>query len=239
MTRLYLQTVLAEGATITLPDAAARHVVQVLRLRPGAPLTLFNGAGGEFAAALDSASKVAATVRVGAHRTVERESTLALTLAQCVSKAERMDYTLQKAVELGVQRIVPLLSSRSVVRLDAGRWEKKREHWQGVIASACEQCGRNRLPELRSVQPLSSWLAESAGLRLVLAPSAEQTLRTLPAFTAASLLVGPEGGLSADEIKEAIRRGCTPVGLGPRVLRTETAGVAALAAIQALWGDLG
>lgn len=238
MTRLYLQAALIEGETIALPDAAVRHAVQVLRLRSGAPLTLFNGTGGEFEAVLDAASKRAATVRVGAHRAVERESTLALTLAQCVSKAERMDYTLQKAVELGVQRIVPLLSSRSVVKLDAQRWEKKQEHWQGVVIAACEQCGRNRLPELQPVQTLSSWLAASEGLRLVLAPGAKQTLRKLPAATAASLLVGPEGGLSEDEIDEALRQGCAPVGLGPRVLRTETAGVAALAAMQALWGDL-
>lgn len=239
MTRLYLPAVLTEGETVALPEAVARHAVQVLRLGPGAPLTLFNGAGGEFEAVLDSVGKRAAAVRVGAHREVERESSLALTLAQCISKGERMDYTLQKAVELGAQRIVPLLSSRSVVKLDAQRWQKKQEHWQGVVIAACEQCGRNRLPELLPVQTLSSWLADSQGLRLVLAPGGAQTLRELASVAAASLLVGPEGGLSEGEIDEALRQGCVLVGLGARVLRTETAGVAALAAIQALWGDLG
>jgi len=238
MTRLYLSIALAEGDTIALPEAAARHAVQVLRLEPGAALTLFNGAGGEFEAVLDSVDKRTATVLVGAHRAVERESALALTLAQCVSKGERMDYTIQKAVELGVSCIQPLLSSRSVVKLDAQRWEKRQEHWQGVVIAACEQCGRNRLPELLPVQALSSWLADGEALRLVLAPGGARTLRKLPSATAASLLVGPEGGLSEDELALALQNGCTAVGLGPRVLRTETAGVAALAALQALWGDL-
>lgn len=238
MTRLYLSIALAEGGTIALPEAAARHAVQVLRLGPGAALTLFNGAGGEFEAVLDSVGKRTTTVLVGAHRAVERESALALTLAQCVSKGERMDYTIQKAVELGVSCIQPLLSSRSVVKLDAQRWEKRQEHWQGVVIAACEQCGRNRLPELLPVQALSSWLTDSEELRLVLAPGNARTLRKLPLVTAASLLVGPEGGLSEDEIAAALQNGCTAVGLGPRVLRTETAGVAALAALQALWGDL-
>lgn len=243
MTRLYLPQALAEGQHLELPAAAARHVVQVLRLRAGAALTLFNGEGGEFQCVLASMDKHAATVQVGTYQPVERESPLQLTLAQCVAKGERMDYSIQKAVELGVHRIVPLLSARSVVKLGAERWDKKRQHWEGVIAAACEQCGRNRLPRLAPVSALSEWLSHGKDkghdhdVRLVLAPDAQTSLAAFPAARAASLLIGPEGGLSEAEIASAVSQGCTAVSLGPRVLRTETAGVAALAALQSLWGD--
>ena len=181
-------------------------------------------------------------VRIDQHHPVDRESRLDVTLAQCVSKGDRMDYTIQKAVELGVSRIAPLLSERSVVKLDAERWDKKLEHWQGVIASACEQSGRVRLPTLLPVQKLGAWLAEptteSTMLKLTLAPTASAALRDLPSPAAACLLIGPEGGLSDGEIAHSAQAGFVGLRLGPRVLRTETAGVAALAAMQALWGDL-
>lgn len=243
MTRLYLPVPLAEGSLLPLSEAAARHAVQVLRLGPGAPLTLFNGEGGEYAATLESVGKRAVSVRVGRHDPVERESSLDLTLAQCVSKGDRMDYTIQKAVELGVRLIVPVLSARSVVRMDADRWHKKLDHWRGIIASACEQCGRNRLPELSPAIDLDRFLADAAtsrdALRLVLAPGGERMLRSLERAPATILLVGPEGGLTSVEITALQRGGYMALGMGPRVLRTETAGVAALAAMQALWGDLG
>ncbi|MDN5873293.1 MAG: 16S rRNA (uracil(1498)-N(3))-methyltransferase [Sinobacteraceae bacterium] len=237
MTRLYLPQTLQEGQSLELPPAAARHVVQVLRLASGAGLTLFNGRGGEFEAVLERVGRRDAAVCVGAYHAVERESNLQLTLAQCVSKGDRMDYGIQKAVELGVHKIVPLLSARSVVKLDAGRWHKKHDHWQAVVASACEQCGRNRLPGVAAPLKLMDWLPQSQGVRLILAPGAVAQLQSLPLAHAATLLVGPEGGFTAEEITCAQERGCIPIGLGPRVLRTETAGVATLAALQALWGD--
>ena len=241
MTRIFVDDVLAAGSERDLPDDAAHHLAQVLRARAGDALVLFDGRGGEYEAEILLAERRRVRVRITAHRAVDRESKLELRLAQCVSKGERMDYTLQKAVELGVAQLVPLLSARSVVKLDAERWDKKLEHWRGVIVSACEQSGRTRVPSLAPVQKLEHWLAASddGDLRLILAPGAGATLRTLPAASRISLLVGPEGGFSDDEVVLAQRHGFVALGLGPRVLRTETAGVAALAALQALHGDLG
>ena len=241
MTRIHLPLPLASGQTLSLPEGAARHLVQVLRLQPGECFTAFNGEGGEFAAELLSAGKREATARIGAFDDVSRESGLHVTLAQCVSKGERMDYTLQKAVELGVSEIVPLLSSRSVVRMDAERWEKKLEHWRGIIVSACEQSGRTRIPRLHPVTELSRWLplAGTGALKLTLAPQTAASLRSVePRGRPVILLVGPEGGLGADEIALAQRQDFLTVKMGPRILRTETAGVVCLANIQLLWGDL-
>ncbi len=240
MTRVYVNRPLAIGTEFALPDDAFRHLVQALRMRPGETFVAFNGQGGEYSASLIDVAKRAATARIDAFNAVDRESALQLTLAQCIAKGDRMDYTVQKAVELGISRIVPLVSSRSVVRIDGDRWERKTEHWQGVIASACEQSGRTRLPQLDAPQNLNSWLdaARDPALELTLDPNATQTLRSLvrPAG-AVTLLVGPEGGLSDQEIEHAARSGFAGLRIGPRVLRTETAGVATLAAIQSLWGD--
>jgi 16S rRNA (uracil1498-N3)-methyltransferase len=239
-TRIHVAEPLAVDARFALPEAAARHVAQVLRMRQGELLTLFNGTGGEYDALIEAIDRRTVRVRVENFREVERESGLSLILAQCVSKGERMDYTVQKAVELGVSAIVPLLSARSVVKLDSERWEKKLEHWRGVVVSACEQSGRTAVPQVFPVQKLDSWLASSGtGARFVLAPGGQRGLKQLPPAQAATLLAGPEGGLNDEEIALAVHRGFTALGLGPRVLRTETAGVAALAALQALWGDLG
>lgn len=240
MTRVYVNQALAAGTEFALPEDAFRHLVQALRMRPGDTFIAFNGQGGEYSASLVDVGKRAASARIEAHHAVERESPLQLTLAQCVSKGDRMDYTIQKAVELGISRIVPLLSSRSVVRLDGDRWERKTEHWQGVIASACEQSGRTRLPLLEAPQDLNRWLdaPRGAALELTLDPKAAHSLRSLaPPSGAVTLLVGPEGGLSDAEIEHAQRSGFSGLRIGPRVLRTETAGVATLAAIQSLWGD--
>lgn len=241
MTRIHVPAVPAVGATLALADDAARHVAQVLRMRAGESLTLFDGVAGEAAATIVEAGRREVTVRIDRLDAVDRESALDITLVQCVSKGDRMDYTIQKAVELGVTRIVPVLSERSVVRLDAERWDKKLEHWRGVAVSACEQSGRTRLPEVAAVQKLDAWLATPAGeaLRLVLAPTESVSLKTLAPAARLALLIGPEGGLSDAEVAAARRSGCIGIGLGPRVLRTETAGVAALAALQLLWGDLG
>ncbi len=239
--RLHVPGPLADGQELDLPAAAARHVVQVLRLRPPAPLIVFDGNGAEHAATLLPAGD-SSRVRVGARTAAERESPLALTLLQGISRGERMDYTIQKAVELGVQRIVPVTTRHSVVRLSAERAAKRLAHWQGVVVSACEQCGRTRLPQLAPPLPLAAALRAEASLhalRLVLAPDAAATLHTFAdAPAAAALLVGPEGGLDAAELTAAAAAGWHSIRLGPRVLRTETAGVVALAVLQARWGDL-
>lgn len=240
MTRIFVDQVLSTDQILTLPEEASRHLVQVLRLREGDDFVLFNGQGGEYEAVLHHVAKREVQARIGRYDAVSRESLLPLTLAQCVSKGDRMDYTLQKAVELGVSAIVPLLSERSVVKLDAERWAKKMEHWRGIIISACEQSGRTRIPSLRTPLALDHWLNEAAdsALKLTLAPTARRSLRGIdPNQQPVLLLVGPEGGLSDAEIHLAERQGFDAVTLGPRILRTETAGVAALAAIQALWGD--
>ena len=241
MTRLYVDADLVPGQSLALPEDAFRHWVQVLRARVGDSVVLFNGRGGEYRASLKELNRRDATVAIESHVEADRESALQLMLAQAVSKGDRMDYTLQKAVELGVSTIQPLISERSVVKLDAERWASKLEHWQGVVIAACEQSGRTRLPRLLPALKLQAWLEQplDIGIKLTLAPAATAALRDLPRPQSACLLVGPEGGLSDAEIAQAGKHGYSSVRLGPRVLRTETAGVAALAAMQALWGDLG
>ena len=236
--RFHVPMALSPGAEIELPERAARHVA-VLRLRQGDAVTLFNGGGGEFAAELIRVSKDAARARLGPGRTIERESPLAITLAQCVSSGDRMDVTLQKSTELGVARIVPLASERSIVRLSQERADRRVVHWRGVVIAACEQCGRNRVPDVEAIMDLDTFLegAKDDALRLLLAPDAAQDLKTLDPARAVTLLVGPEGGLSPGEWQRAEARGFVPVRFGPRVLRTETAPLAVVAAMQALWGD--
>lgn len=240
-TRLFVDADLAVGQSLALPDDAFRHWVQVLRARLGDSVVLFNGRGGEYLASLKELNRRDARVAIECHVDVDRESALQLMLAQSVSKGDRMDYTLQKAVELGVSSIQPLISERSVVKLDAERWASKLEHWQGVVIAACEQSGRTRLPRLLPILKLQTWLDQplDVGAKLTLAPTASAAFRDLPRQASACLLVGPEGGLGDAEIAHSERSGFSPVRLGPRVLRTETAGVAALSAMQALWGDLG
>lgn len=198
---------------------------------------MFNGKGGEYDANIVAINGREVQVRLKSHRLLERESPLRVTLAQCVSKGSRMDYTIQKAVELGVQRIVPLLSDRTVVKLHGERGDQRRRHWNAVIVSACAQCKRNRIPELMPVQTLNDWVLKIDGPALWLAPEAPNTLHRLPRPTAVTVLIGPEGGLTPEETESVERHSFVPVRLGPRVLRTETAGVVALAAMQTLWGD--
>ncbi len=231
---------LAAGQRLRLSETAFRHAVRVLRLKLDDALVLFDGRGGEYPARLVELDKREAWVELGAHVAREAESPLAMVLVQGVSKGERMDYTLQKAVELGVAEIRPVFSARAVVALAGERLERKLEHWRGVVASACEQSGRNRVPEVHAPVELATWLAQPVDRGLVLDPGAGCGLRgiAVPAGRIA-LLIGPEGGWSGAELTAAFGAGYIGVRLGPRVMRTETAGVAALAALQALWGDLG
>src|SRR5882672_119296 len=236
--RLFAPIGLTLGTEIRLPDRAVHHLA-VLRLRRGDPVTLFNGRGGEFSAELTRVSGKDALARVLSEHSAERESPLSIALAQCVSAGDRMDTTLQKSTELGVSKIVPLASTRAVVRLSGDRAEKRVAHWRNVVIAACEQCGRNRVPEVASITDIEVFLAGTSvdGLKLLLAPDADQTLKQLPQPQSVVLLVGPEGGLTAPERAQAARVGFIPVRFGPRVLRTETAPLAAIAAIQTLWGD--
>ena len=238
--RIYLPQPLASGTTTQLDERAHRHAVKVLRLKPGAALTLFNGEGGEYRAILEDTRREGAQVSLHEHSEQERESPLDIELLQGVARGEKMDLILQKAVELGVNRILPLTTARSQVRLSGERLDRRMQHWRGVIIHACEQCGRNRLPELLAMQPLDTALAAPAPERttLLLDPGAVHGPGGLQQVQALSLLIGPEGGLAPPERDQARAAGFRGVRLGPRILRTETAGLAALAALQCLYGDL-
>ncbi len=255
LTRCFVAAELASAATITLPPGPSTHVAKVLRLRVGAALTLFNGHGGEFEAQILALERAGVRVQVGAHHALEREAPVAVTLMQCLARAERMDWIVQKATELGVAVIVPIESEHSVVRLDEQAAQRRHQHWQAVAISACEQCGRNRIPEISlatTFERACAGQAEDPGpgpgerLRLLLAPGASQSVadaitarRDRAPKASVSMLIGPEGGLSAQEFALAEHHGFLACRLGPRVLRAETAPLAALATIQALMGDFG
>lgn len=245
MARFHCPTPLASGTTIDLPATAARHV-QVLRMQPGHALTLFNGEGGEFAAEVEHMSRSDVRVRVGEHHPIEREATRRVHLVVGTPANERMDWLVEKATELGVARITPVMTERSVVRLSGERADKKLAHWQAVAASACEQCGRNRLPLIDAPERLESWLARLAQDRSKQAPSlvqavlslhpSSQPLATLLAQPSSAgdslswvLLNGPEGGLSDAEDAAVRAQGFVALSLGARVLRAETAALGALA----------
>ena len=241
--RFWVPGPLKPGVRIDLPERAARHV-GVRRLREGSSVVLFDGNGGEFAAVLGKTTRQGVAADIGAWHDVERESPLRLTLAQGISSGDRMDLTLQKATELGVTAILPLACERSVVRLSPERAERRLEHWRQILLSACEQCGRNRVPALAPVMGMEDWLASlgpAGDQRLLLDPLAEvgmARIRTEPT-SGVLLLVGPEGGFTRHELAAAHRSGFQGARLGPRVLRTETAPLAAIAILQALHGDLG
>ena len=236
--RFFAPVQLFPGAEIELPERVARHCA-VLRLRRGDAVVLFNGEGGEFSAELTLVSRGDSRAFVISGRTPERESPLTIALAQCVSSGDRMDTTLQKSTELGVSRIVPIASERSVVRLSSDRADRRVAHWRNVVIAACEQCGRNHVPEVTAITDFAAFLSRAAsdGLRLLLAPDSDRDLKQLERPSRVTLLVGPEGGLAPEERQRAERSGFVPIRFGPRILRTETAPLAAIAAMQALWGD--
>jgi 16S rRNA (uracil1498-N3)-methyltransferase len=237
LSRLYVNRPLQSGSEAVLDEPAARYVSQVLRLRAGDSVTLFDGSGRDFAAELTRCGRRACSARVGEVLTSEPPARLQLHLGIGISRGERMDFAIQKSVELGVTAITPLFTERSVVQLDAGRLDRRIAHWQGVVVSACEQSGRSRLPVLRAAAGLADWLKTRDG-GLMLDHRAPRSLAALPdPGNALTLLVGPEGGLSGTERELAAAHRFIGVRLGPRVMRTETAPLAALAAIQALWGD--
>lgn len=235
--RVYLPAVLASGATVAMDERSSHHVVRVLRLRPGDRLIVFDGQGGDYEAVLGRGSPPQITV--GKFIARAAESNLPVQLAQGIARGERMDYAIQKAVELGVSAIIPLLTEFCVVNIHKERTDKRMAHWRGIIIAACEQCGRTRLPLLAPPVKFDHWIAHAqAGVKLIFDPYAAQHLSHLPRPASdILLLIGPEGGLSDTENHAARQAGFTSVQLGPRMLRTETAPVAALAALQALWGD--
>ncbi len=258
LTRVHVATALESGGVMELPAETASHVARVLRGRVGDALIVFNGDGREFGAEIASVRGTRVSVSLGPARAIDRESPLGVTLVQCVPRGDRMDFVVQKATELGVSCIVPTLSERSVVRLDARQGIAKLAHWRGVAISACEQCGRNRLPLIEEPRPLLEYLGNApapTGLRLVLEPDAERTSDPSPAADkarqssqpgaapaavprSAQIAIGPEGGFAPDELEAFRVAGFVRVQLGPRVLRAETAAIAALTWLQTRFGDL-
>lgn len=235
--RFYSPFALVGAVQIELSPDAAHHATKVLRLRRGDQIVLFDGSGGEYEASIHEVGRNAVIADVGRFHSIERQSPLQVCLAQGLASGDKMDTILQKAVELGVSRFQPLATQKSVVRFTEERAARRAQHWQQVAIAACEQCGNNRVPEVLEVEDFSDWVGRSAGLRLLLMPAAAQKLTDIPLVDEVTLLIGPESGFSDTEVQAALTAGFNPVRLGPRILRTETAGLVALAAMQTLWGD--
>ncbi|BDY03396.1 16S rRNA (uracil(1498)-N(3))-methyltransferase [Ferrimonas sp. YFM] len=239
--RIYQPGPLVPGNLVALEEDGANHVGRVLRMQSGQALELFNGDGHTYPAEITAASKKQVEVRVLEQQVDDRESPLNLHLGQVISRGDKMEFTIQKSVELGVNTITPLWSERCGVKLQGDRLDKKLAQWQKIVISACEQCGRNTIPVVRPVMKLQDWLAEeTSSTKLNLHPRADYSIQTLPSpMERARLLIGPEGGLSAEEIESARQHQFTDILLGPRVLRTETAALTAITALQTRFGDLG
>ena len=240
VTRCHVDLPLPVGSKVVLPESAAAHLVRVLRLREGDGCVLFNGDGNDCAARITAAGKREVVVEILSIDPVGNESPFRITLLQGIARGEKMDLILQKATELGAAAIAPVLAERTEVKLDAERTEKRMAHWRSVIVSACEQSGRARIPQLSAPAALADAAQASAdSLKLTLDPAGEHTLASLPASgSSATLAIGPEGGWSPRDRETLRAAGYTGLRLGPRVLRTETAGLAAIAALQARFGDL-
>lgn len=238
--RIYLPATLISGQSIELTEHAFQHAIKVLRLKQDSKLILFNGEGEEYSAIVKTINKRNALVILSEKLESIKESNLRIQLGLGISKGERMDFAIQKAVELGVAEITPLFTEHCVVNLDEKRIQKKINHWQGIIISACEQCGRSVLPKLNPPAALSQWSQSNNNLSMIFDPLATKTLKDITAeISKLNLIIGPEGGLSSNEISELKKKeNCYAVKFGPRVLRTETAAVSAITAAQLLWGDL-
>ncbi|WP_081299182.1 16S rRNA (uracil(1498)-N(3))-methyltransferase [Gilliamella sp. wkB308] len=241
MTRIYQPVSIIENSIMTLDDNAFNHLIRVLRMKTGENIILFDGTNHITPATIHEINKKSVTVKTATTILDNRESPLNIHLGQVISRGEKMEFTIQKSVELGVTSITPLLSERCGVKLDAERLDKKVNQWQKIVISACEQCGRNIVPVIHPVMKLENWCANlNSGLRLNLHPKAKQGVKHLPTEqTDISLLIGPEGGLSDDEINMTHQYQFTDILLGPRILRTETAALTALTALQVQFGDLG
>ncbi|MGR5153802.1 16S rRNA (uracil(1498)-N(3))-methyltransferase [Photobacterium swingsii] len=239
--RIYHPESLPSQGKVMLCDEAANHVGRVMRMQPGQEVLMFDGSDAEFPAVITAANKKNVEVEIQARNENSVESPLDIHLGQVISRGEKMEFTIQKSVELGVKTITPLISERCGVKLNAERFEKKLAQWQKIAIAACEQCGRNVVPEIRPVMKLEDWCAEAYdGLKLNLHPRATYSINTLPEpVTKVKLLIGPEGGLSADEISMTEQYTFDEVLLGPRVLRTETTAMTAITALQVRFGDLG
>lgn len=240
LTRLFVQMALAPDSTVELPADTAAHMVRVLRARSGDALILFNGDGCEYVGSIDAIRGTRVSVTLTQGGAVDRESPLQVVLVQAIPRGDRMDFVIQKATELGVARIVPVLSARSVVRLNESQYESKLDHWRGVATSACEQCGRNRIPNIDTPLELLNHLGEPSGIaqRWMLDPESQSTARTREPFTEVEVTIGPEGGFSPEELDAMRIAGLQGIRLGPRVLRTETAALAALTFLQTRFGDM-
>jgi len=237
MPRFYLDQPLRAGSSVALPEDSAHHAVNVLRVRTGDDVTLFNGRGGEYAARVASIERRKVLVDVLAHHALERESPLQVVLVQGVSAGERMDFTVRKAVELGVAEIRPVLAASSVARPKGERAASRVEHWRKIAIAACEQCGRNRVPAVRALVNAADYRDDTKGTKILLSPRSELPFSKVRFEGAVTLAAGPEAGFSAAEEAAFLDAGFVPAQLGPRVLRTETAALAALAALNALRGD--
>ncbi|WP_185233303.1 16S rRNA (uracil(1498)-N(3))-methyltransferase [Teredinibacter franksiae] len=237
--RIFTAQSLALSSELELEESASHHLLKVLRMQPGRELTLFNNSGSEYSAVITAVSKKTATVAINQQSDIDRESPLETELAIGISRGDRFDWVLQKVTELGITRIVPLFTERTEVKLNAERLEKRLGQWQKITIAACEQCQRNTLPILATPQPLDEYLtACTSEYRFVLHHRAEASLNALQQPQSVALLIGPEGGLSDNEITHAEQQGFKSLALGPRVFRTETAPIAALSIVQSLWGDL-
>ena len=238
--RIYQATELIVGENLMLDVAASMHLVRVLRLKIGSHVIVFNGKGGEYSAELIAIDKKQATVALKEYSDVNRESSLQLHLAQGISRGEKMDYTIQKAVELGVHKITPLFTEYCNVQLSPERMDKKIQHWRAIVVSACEQCGRNFIPEIAPPKKFSNWIAScNEQAKFILDPTATQSFHNFSVtYQSICLLIGSEGGFAEHEIETANQFGFQSVHIGPRILRTETAGVAGISLVQSYWGDI-
>jgi 16S rRNA (uracil1498-N3)-methyltransferase len=239
--RVYQSVLLEPHANLRLDEKASHHLARVLRCGVGDKLVLFNGYGGEYHATITHINKKNVTVEISHFLPREAESSMHLVLAQSLARGEKMDFIVQKAVELGIQTIFPLITERGSVRLESSREEKRLQHWRSIIISACEQCGRNHIPEITAPQAFSPWLEHNVtDLSFILTPHVPDELPSnkFAPEKSITIMIGPEGGFSEHEIMLAVRKGVLPLRLGPRILRTETASIAAISILQARFGDL-